>query len=112
MPNLVSMKRTAAEKDNSGSSILSSVDEDQFPFGLTVNLEDESIRKLGLGPVSVGDKMTLVAAVKVTRMSEREDEEDGLSRDVTLQITDMQLESGEPEDVITTLYGSSHKENR
>ncbi len=106
MPNLVSMKLSETQKDRAGSSVISGVGEDEFPFGLRLHLDDEAIKKLSLGTLEVGDKMSLFAEVKVTEVSEREDEE-GKRRHVDLQITDMSLHDGKVDDVAETLYGSS-----
>lgn len=62
---------------------------DQYPWGLSVNLDAEAMKKLGLEAApKVGTVMTLTAKVKVTRTSHSEDDE-GKRRDASLQITHM-----------------------
>lgn len=106
MPNLVNMKLSESKKDRVGSSVISEVGREEFPFGLRLSLDDEMIKKLALGTLEVGDTMSLFAEVKVTEVSEREDEE-GKRRHVDLQITDMSLHDGKVDDVAETFYGSS-----
>lgn len=105
MPDLVNMKLPESKKDRTGSSVISEVGREEFPFGLTLHLDEESIKKLSLGTMEVGKTMSLFAEVKVTEVSEREDEE-GKRRHVDLQITDMSLHSGKVEDVAETFYGA------
>ena len=88
--NLTSMKRTKAEKKEGSDEVCCSGDQEDFPYGLRVDLRDEEIEKLGISLPEVGSTMVLVANVKVTSVSERADE-DGENRNVELQITEMEL---------------------
>lgn len=68
----------------------------QYPYGLRVRLDNDTIEKLGLKKLpKVGDVRSLGARVKVASVSENEyDGPDGKRkhRDVELQITDMGLD--------------------
>lgn len=64
----------------------------KFPFGLSISLDEESINKLALKSMpKVGDKMSVLATVSVTSVSESENQGEKVRRRVELQITDMAL---------------------
>lgn len=71
----------------------------QYPWGLTVRLEKESLDKLGidLADYSLGDIINLTAkcCVKELRQSEGEGDQ---SKTVELQITDMGIEKEDDQD--------------
>lgn len=91
---LVSMKRTAKEKKEE-KTLLATSEPEEFPFGLSIHIEDDELNKLGFSESpEVGAEMLLTAKVKVTSMSESKhmmDNEE--NRSISLQITDMGLES-------------------
>ena len=63
-----------------------------YPYGLRIELSDESMKKLGLESLpTVGTKMELRAIVVVERASQNETKE-GKRQDMSLQITDMELD--------------------
>lgn len=66
-----------------------------YPYGLTIQLCDESLKKLGItSPPPVGTKLTLQAMVEVTSNSQYENQ-DGKDVSMCLQITDMELGQAE-----------------
>ncbi len=100
----VSMKLTKSEQSDIKEAVLSEAP--RFPWGLSVNLDEDSLEKLKVEELpKAGDEFEMVATVKVTSVSENEDE-GGTRRSVGLQITDMALfhagAKGKPED---RLYG-------
>ena len=97
MPDkLVSMKLSKAErKIEEGARPVAMGERDEFPFGLTLHLEDETLKKLGVtGLPKVGSTDTLTAKFKVTSVSENTSEGSEERRSVSLQITDLQVGSG------------------
>jgi len=64
----------------------------QYPYGLQVRLDEESIKKLGIQLPAVGDKMKLVAVAEVYSVSDHKSVY-GQNRAIELQITDMALSS-------------------
>jgi len=100
---LTNMAVTAAErkeKEKHWNKPCSSMGGDKYPYGLTVNLEEESLDKLGLNTLpQAGDTMTLTAKVKV-RSVESRDSDDGKRRSVSLQITSMELEGGSAKEAV------------
>lgn len=100
---LVNMKR-AAPKPTEPSSVMG--EGPRYPWGLAVNLDEESLQKLGVAQLpDVENEMILVGRVKVTRTSSSQDEGGGRHRSMELQITDMALNNGDEEqDAASTLY--------
>lgn len=94
MADLVSMKLTAAEKKERDSGMLASpsYEGEQYPWGLSLNLEHEALKKLGIKGLTAGQELTLIAKVKVTSASSysTEGQEDRAS--ASLQITEMSLD--------------------
>lgn len=67
--------------------------EPDYPYGLRISLDEESLKKLGITDLpEVGQAMTLQARVEVVSVSQYEHTE-GKSRDMSLQITDMALDT-------------------
>ncbi len=97
---LVSMKKSKAEKKASTPMVEQSSGED-YPYGLSISLDADTIKKLGLGDsLKVGDVVELRAKAKVRSMSQSSSE-GRESRDLSLQITDLCVEdaaSGSDED--------------
>jgi len=86
---LVDMKKTKKAITEQRSI---SVNEPEYPFGLNVDLDTESLEKLGIkeNPKS-GEKMTLLAKVEVTSESKNTSLKGKDRRRVSLQITEMAL---------------------
>lgn len=90
---LVSMKRTKAEKKGKSGASISSTEREDYPYGLSISLDAETIKKLGLSEdLQVGDVVELRAKAKVRSMSQSSSEEGGENRDLSLQITDLCVE--------------------
>ncbi len=69
----------------------------QYPYGLSISLDDEALAKLGIKDLpDVGQVMKLEALVKVCSKSQYENQ-GGSDANLSLQITDMELESVEEE---------------
>ena len=64
----------------------------KYPYGLLINLDGETMKKLGLDKAlpSVGQTMSLTATVKVTGLHQ-EEEQDETCYTSSLQITAMEL---------------------
>lgn len=103
---LVNMKLTPAEAQEA-DCITSDDGGPKYPYGLSINLDDEALAKLGITTLpAVGTKMVLQAMVEVTSTSqyERQDEKE---ININLQITDMELGAAQAApSAATVLYGS------
>ncbi len=91
--NLTNMKMSSSERED--ESMLVDSDED-YPWGLRVHLDSAAMSKLNT-PAKIGDKLMLVAMVNVTNTTEYADAS-GSSNSMSLQITDMALESARDSD--------------
>jgi hypothetical protein len=90
---MASMKH-ANVKRNKSSDVLATSPEDDFPYGLRVELDHESMGKLGMHKgrmPHVGKMVHIKAKAKVHRTSENSDEHGKQQRNMTLQITHMKL---------------------
>ena len=94
--NLTDMKRTPKEQKGGSEDCCTDVQED-YAYGLRVDLRDEEIEKLGISLPEVGSTMVLVANVKVISVRESADA-NGKDRNVELQITEMELAPYEKND--------------
>lgn len=103
---LVSVKidKAAQEKRYAEPSV--AADRPMYPWGLSVNLDTETLEKLGLADdlPEVGSMMKLEAKVDVVSVSENETAGGGKSCSVSLQITDLGLSA--PKEPAEKLYES------
>lgn len=75
-----------------------------YPYGMCIELNDESLDKLGIETMpEVEAVMTLTARVVVTGVRSSAGQA-GESRNLSLQITDMALADGDPEKATKSLY--------
>jgi hypothetical protein len=100
---MVSMKmsKKEAKEQNECPTV---ADSPQYPYGLSINLDNDALDKLGLGTgVEVGDEVSIIAKAKVTSKSGYETMVGGAENSIGLQITDMEV-SGEATKAGKTLY--------
>lgn len=109
MAELVSMKRSPAEKKAEEKTYLeSSPESESYPWGLRLNLSETELDKLGIGALKVGDTLRMEARVRICSASEYQSEGGGQRRSAELLITDMALstDAGEKKDAAAVLYGA------
>lgn len=88
---LASMKRTKTEAKNQVLSSPSGPSED-YPYGLCLSLEDETLEKLGMDELpKVGKPVKIVAEGKVESVSQNSSERGQNHRSARVQITKMKL---------------------
>ena len=99
MDKLVDMELSQKEKKGMTIGVEQPTKGPNYPWGLAITLEDESLKKMKveLADYQVGDEVILHAECKVTRLSQSEREGDGKNRTMELQITSMGLEASEGE---------------
>lgn len=104
--SLVSMKMSQEEaQEQYGSSPM--MDAPEYPYGLTITLDEEALAKLGMPALpQVGQKMMITARVEVKSVSQYDSQGGEKEQTVCLQITDMEMSADrggqEPEQA---LYG-------
>lgn len=108
MSELVSMKMTATErKDQYGPTLANGEPEGPvYPYGLSVELRDEALDKVGLKLPKVGTVLTLIARVEVTNVSSNQGPDKQKRESVSLQITDLCLE---PESAAASIEDALYK---
>lgn len=102
------MKLTEAELKERDSTSLS--EEDRYPYGLRIHVDDQSMQKLGTELPEIGTKMLLVAEVEVASVSQyaSPDNED---KSFSLQIQQMELkDKPSAEAKLKRMYPSSAEE--
>ena len=101
MPELKSMKLTPAEKQED-TLLTKRSDVPEYPYGLTLSLDDDALEKLDAPDLKVGDYVLVAAKAKVTRSSVHEErtegEDGGPKKDVSLQIEELGIESASGND--------------
>lgn len=99
-----------SEKEKKENAVPSVLESPKYPWGLRINLDEETCKKLELKAPQVGDKMLVLAMAEVMSVSneKRLDDQDHLS--VGLQITEMEIKKGDKQEkpdkpIAETLYG-------
>jgi hypothetical protein len=107
------MKLTPAEA-KSESMLGEASEEPQYPYGLTICLDDDILTKLGIDPANlpkVGAVFYIEAKAEVCSTSQYQNQ-DGADTSLSLQITDMSLSTTDDDaprttnDIANRLYGS------
>ncbi|MDT7076436.1 hypothetical protein RQL62_17780 [Citrobacter amalonaticus] len=102
---LVNLKTgTDIYQDESGET----KNRDEYPWGLCITLNNDTLNKLKAQPQGVGTEVMITAKAVIRGLSARETD-DGVNRSADLQITDMAIApaTGEPDkSAAETLYGN------
>lgn len=110
---LVNMKMAAEERGEYTGQALE-VKEPSYPYGLSIDLDDGSMEKLGITALpKVGTEMMITAKVVVKSVSSNQYEGSDAESRMCLQITDMEV-SGEnkKQDKAESLYGDNSEGSR
>lgn len=103
---LVNMKMSS--KKDQGTLLSTYDDKPEYPYGLRITLDDESLAKLMFDDLpGVGEKFMFHVHVEVTDVHQSESQDGGPQRSVTFQITDMEFSSPKemsPEQTATKFY--------
>lgn len=107
--SLVNMKMSAEEsKEYSGMEMESP----EYPYGLTIDLDDDSLQKLGITSLpKVGSEMMITAKCVVKGVSSNQYQGSDEESRVCLQITDMdvgQTENAQNDNRASKLYGNNN----
>ena len=94
---LIDMKNTVQTKD---SSLVSPVEQDEYPYGLRLRLDNDSLKKLGLTELpAIDSEHKLVALVCVVGLSMNESAGEGEPyHSIELQIEQLALMPAKEED--------------
>lgn len=111
MKTLISMKMSAEEAKEEygiGSPTAEPGNLPKYPYGLSISLCDDSLKKLGMSsPPAVGTIMTLTAMVQVVSTGTNEQVDGDKESRAELQITEMSLDASgmKTTDMSKKLYG-------
>jgi hypothetical protein len=104
---MVNMQLTAEEAKEMTSCSPVEGEGPKYPYGLCLDLNDESLAKLGITELPpVGKTMMLVATVVVTRTGAYQTQDSDKEMSLGLQITDMELKQEAGKSIADTLYGA------
>lgn len=92
------------KKSSSESPALCCPDDEDYPYGTTLDFSDEMVDALGIGALDIGSIVEVHGLAYVKRKSEDSNEE-GSHKSVTLQMTSISAGSDEHSRV-TKLYGA------
>ncbi|MBL4860747.1 MAG: hypothetical protein JKX96_07805 [Acinetobacter sp.] len=98
MPNM-KIKKSKNDEDAIG------MEENPYPYGLSINLDADTMEKLGIDLMDVGSDVEFTASAKVTSISEQESEGSEKSQNMSLQITDMYIDKSHDSNVAKRFYG-------
>lgn len=104
---LVSMEKTEKEKKKDNDCCVPDSDE-AYPWGLSIDLETESMAKLGISSPQVGSKVLIVSEAYVTSVSSREEKDGTPQQSVGYQITAMDI-NPLTKSTLADLYPTMHK---
>ncbi len=91
LPELVDLKLSKSERKEAIKPP-SEYSGPQYPYGLCLDLNEDTLEKLGIKDLpGVGDEMHFIAVAHVTSARSSEYEESGLSKSICLQISDMAI---------------------
>ena len=110
--SLINMKMSSEERGEYTGEV--KMAEPNYPYGLSIDLDDGSMEKLGITALpKVGTEMMIAAKVVVKSVSSNQYEGSDTESRMCLQITDMEI-SGESkkEDKATALYGAGSESTR
>jgi len=95
------MSKEEAKEYNNGPS---PEEAPKYPWGLCIQLNDESLKKLGVDKLpQAGTEVTIIAKAQVSRVSENQTQGGESEASMELQITDMTMSTG-ADDLLSKLY--------
>jgi hypothetical protein len=105
MKTPVDIKRTTADKQAEKKRWEEPVSADDYPYGLKINLDNETIKKLGLGDLDADEPVMIMAEGFVS--SDNVEKRNGKSvRSVSIQISKLAIDQVSEDDATETLYGA------
>lgn len=107
---MISMRLTDQDKKDQAAKETLVSERARYPYGLRINLDPESVKRLGMEDMpEVGKKMVMLAKVEVVNISKENERDDQEEYSMGLQITDLAFEKGEEkgDDVAQAFYGES-----
>jgi hypothetical protein len=95
-----------SEEERNEASGIAEPEKNEYPYGLCLSLDDETLAKLGASGLTVGQEVTFTAKAKVTRTSQHQEENSEKETYASWQITDMEVQQPTGKSIADTLYGA------
>ena len=92
MPNLQLENDDSQQKEVGNAPVVESSKGPQYPSGLCLYLDSDTVVKLGIEDCGVGCTFDLQGKGKITSVSENDGEGQKYSKTVTIQVTDLEAE--------------------
>lgn len=91
---MANMKMTKKRMREMGSPVSDSK-RNHYPWGLNIHLEKEEMDKLSLDikDLNIGDSLDISGKAEITSISQNADGEDNTSQNISLQITNLDVNS-------------------
>lgn len=107
---LIDVKRTKKDKQDEAKRWEEPVSRDDYPYGTRIDLDDSTVRKLGLSDLDADEVVRIQAEAFVSEDTARK--QNGKTvRSVSLQITKMAIvQSESDDDTAEAMYGESEKD--
>ena len=107
---MINLAHSEEEKKDMKDSM--AVEAPRYPYGLEIDLDPATVKKLGLSDVpKVGEKFMVLAIAEVSAVrKDRGVQDDSVGFSVSLQVTDMDIkkeEQKEKKDSASVLYGGA-----
>ncbi len=97
MPELVKVKKKSYDGCMTSG-------EPEYPYGLSLSIDDAMIEELGIGQLAAGDEVMVVAKAFVRSKSEHQDTEDS-EKTISIQLTEMSVNrNSDNDDMADRLY--------
>ena len=93
------------KKESSSKGVTCCSDGDYYPYGTSINLEDDLVDELNAGNLAVGDVVEIRGYAFVDSKSEYSNKESS-NKSARLQLTSLKVDR-ESDDAVIQLYGSS-----
>jgi len=91
------------KKESSSMGVTCCSDDNHYPWGTAISLDDDLVDELNTGNLAVGDVVEIRGYAFVDSKSEHSDKESS-SKSIRLQMTSMKVER-ENDDAVKQLYG-------
>lgn len=105
---MINMKRKKKPDDE----FVDAGDLPPYPYGLQLRLDEEDMKKLGIDTMPTGTEVTITAKTIVTSTAEYDylGEDEVNNANMSLQITDMDIDKVHDSDVAGRFYGKDKEE--
>ena len=110
MADLIDLKRTELDKKSRQALLNNDFGEEEYAYGLIVDLGAEELDKLGIDKLEVGDEFEATVQFRVKSFSENSTDSGGRDTNASLLIKAIAMPKEEKEDAANVLFGETNGE--